>query len=142
MIIEYTDLISQELLDEFDKLLVEQYDIEPDEIFTSGTNWVERTQNGSEIWPHTLKLGGSSASSIIDIINTLSLRDYEEALIGTERECDIGESECYEDWLESNLPYYEEIDDYEADSYNHEEAIDSARSLARMVTVDDMTSLQ
>ena len=138
MTIEYTDFITQGLLDQFDKLLVEQYDIEPDDIFTSGTEWVESTPDGGCIWPKTLKLGGSSASSIIDIINTLSLRDYEELLIGTERECDIGESECYEDWLESNLPYYEEVDDYDSDSYNHEEAIDSARSLARMVTVDDI----
>ena len=138
MIIEYTDLITKDLLDEFDKWLVEQYDIEPNEIFTAGTEWVERTQNGGEIWPSILKLGGTSASSIIEIINMISLRDYEEALIGTERECDIGESECYEDWLESNLPFYEEVDDYDDDTYNHEEAIDSARSLARMVTVDDI----
>jgi hypothetical protein len=138
MIIEYTDLITKDLLDEFDKWLVEQYDIEPNEIFTAGTEWVERTQNGGKIWPSILKLGGTSASSIIEIINMISLRDYEEALIGTERECDIGESECYEDWLESNLPFYEEVDDYDDDTYNHEEAIDSARSLARMVTVDDI----
>jgi hypothetical protein len=138
MIIEYTDLITKDLLDEFDKWLVEQYDIEPNEIFTAGTEWVERTQNGGEIWPSILKLGGTSASSIIEIINMISLRDYEEALIGTERECDIGESECHEDWLESNLPFYEEVDDYDDDTYNHEEAIDSARSLARMVTVDDI----
>jgi hypothetical protein len=138
MIIEYTDLITKDLLDEFDKWLVEQYDIEPNEIFTAGTEWVERTQNGGEIWPSILKLGGTSASSIIEIINMISLRDYEEALIGTERECNIGESECYEDWLESNLPFYEEVDDYDDDTYNHEEAIDSARSLARMVTVDDI----
>lgn len=138
MTIEYTGLITQGLLDEFDKLLVEQYNIEPDETFTSGTEWVESTQNGGEIWPKTLKLRGSTASSIIEIINMLSLRDYEESLIGTERECDIGESECYDDWLESNLPYYEEGDDYEADSYNHEQAIDSARALARMITVDDI----
>ena len=138
MIIEYTDLITKDLLDEFDKWLVEQYDIEPDEIFTAGTQWVERTQNGGEMWPSILKLGGTSANSIIEIINMISLRDYEEGLIGTERECDIGESECYEDWLESNLPFYEEVDDYDDDTYNHEEAIDSARYLARMITVDDI----
>jgi hypothetical protein len=132
MTIEYTDEITQGLLDEFDKLLVEQYDIKPDETYTSETELLDNS------WPTIVKLGGSSASLIIEIINTLSLRYYEESLIDTDLECDIGTPECYEQWLESNLPYYDEGDDFEADSYNHEEAINSARSLSRMITVENI----
>jgi hypothetical protein len=71
MTIEYTDEITQGLLDEFDKLLVEQYDIKPDETYTSETELLDNS------WPTIVKLGGSSASLIIEIINTLSLRYYE-----------------------------------------------------------------
>jgi len=130
MTIEYTDVITQDLLDKFDKLLVKQYGIEPDKIFKSGTELLDNS------WPTIIKLGGSLASLIIEIINTISLWYYEESLIDTDLECVIGTSECYEQWLESNLPYYEEVDD--SDSYNHEDAIDSVRSLVRMITVDDI----
>ena len=132
MTIEYTDEITQDLLDEFDKWLVEQYDIEPDETFTSGTELLDN------IWPTIIKLGGSSASLIIETINMLSLRYYEESLVDTDLECDIGTPECYEQWLGSNLPYYNEGDDFEADSYNHEEAINLSRSLAKMITVENI----
>jgi hypothetical protein len=136
MTYEFSNMISQSDLDELDVLLKEQYCLEPDETYYNSNHGHESSPNGGSLWPEVIKLNSKSSPEIIEMLNTLSLRCYEEHFVGTDEEEFIGTEECYDQWLESNYHYYSESDSIDCDYYDHEDVIDSIRFVSKTISAD------
>ena len=135
MSIEFYEVVTKKCVDELDKLLKEQYDLEPNEVYCNENHLFEQLPYGGSMWPKIVELNSKSSDDIIEMLNKLSLRDYETSLIGTEAEHLIGTEECYDRWGESNCHHYNEGGDSE--SYFHENVLDDVRFAIKRVEVDE-----
>ncbi|MFC3201674.1 hypothetical protein ACFOEW_07585 [Alteromonas oceani] len=110
--VEFSHIPSKQDFEEF--LAVVEQDINS-ESFVSITPendvYIESDGNGGKMWPSPLVVSESNAELICDMLNQMSLFDFELGLLDTEFEELIG-SESYDLWQDSNYPQY--------DSYNSE----------------------
>nr|WP_283635133.1 hypothetical protein [Alteromonas macleodii] len=86
-------------------------------ISPSNDEYLEADGSGGKMWPSPLIVSDSNAELFCDMLNQMSLFDFELGLLETEFEELIG-SESHDMWQDSNCPQYES---YNSESFEDDE---------------------